>query len=157
MPKYDYLNSEYLDNLVQVHNLRTSVSDAVDILDTEDFDTFAFRGISGALITPTLALMMDKTLCAVRKPKTDENSHGFFNVEGNRAAQRFIIVDDFISSGATVYAILKEMATFAPSAVCIGFYSVRDKRFATLSQWLDEEAIFSMVMTSADVKYHNYL
>jgi adenine/guanine phosphoribosyltransferase-like PRPP-binding protein len=157
MPKHTYRNSDYLDGLVRVHSLRASISDALDILDTANFDTFAFRGISGALITPTLALLMDKELCAVRKPKTDENSHGFFNVEGNRGAQRFVIVDDFISTGATVLAILKEMAEFAPSAVCVGFYSVRDQKFATLSEWLAEKSTFYLFMPDSKVKYTNYL
>lgn len=75
-----YNHSEYLEPLVRTENLRKSVNDALDILDAEDFDSIAFRGISGALIAPTLALLMDKTLCAVRKPQ-QEISHACNNVE----------------------------------------------------------------------------
>jgi adenine/guanine phosphoribosyltransferase-like PRPP-binding protein len=132
-----YNHSEYLEQLVQTDKLLKSVNDALDILDAEDFDSIAFRGISGALIAPILALLMGKTLCAVRKPQQQELSHGC-KVEGDANTKRFIIVDDFIASGSTVYEILKEIALFAPKAVCVGFYSVRDKRFARLSQLRDE-------------------
>lgn len=143
-----YQHSEYLEELVQTHLLRKSISDAIDHLQFLDFDAIAFRGLSGALISPTLALMLEKTLCAVRKPSTQEVSHGFYQVEGDQGARRYIIVDDFISSGTTVCDILKEMAAYAPAAVCVGFYSVRDKRFAPLSIWRAEKLGFDILFNN---------
>lgn len=81
-----------------------------------EFTSFAFRGLSGALIAPLLAAEMDKTLLAVRKVKSD---HGGIPVEGDYNAGNYIIVDDFISSGKTCRAIMEEVDKNLPHAKCI--------------------------------------
>ncbi len=69
------------------------------------FDAIAFRGLSGAVVAPLVALKLRKTLIAVRKTK----SHGLGPVAGDLAARSYIIVDDLISSGTTVRKIVKAL------------------------------------------------
>lgn len=67
-----------------------------------DFDTFVFCGLSGALLAPILAYEMSKHLLMVRKCGGNDGSHSSAWVEGNISAQRIIVVDDIICSGATM-------------------------------------------------------
>jgi adenine/guanine phosphoribosyltransferase-like PRPP-binding protein len=63
------------------------------------FDTFIGRGLSGALMAPVLGRMFDKHFAVVRKPK--DGSHSGSVLEGY-LGQRWVFVDDFISTGATI-------------------------------------------------------
>lgn len=72
-----------------------------------EFTTIAFRGLSGALIAPMIAMEMDKSLLAVRKVK--RTGHGSNPVEGDYNAGKYIIVDDFISTGETCREIMQEI------------------------------------------------
>lgn len=45
------------------------ISDAVVLLKDVEFDTFAFRGMSGAVFGPLLAHLMNKEMIMVRKNK----------------------------------------------------------------------------------------
>jgi hypothetical protein len=83
------------------------IPNIVRVLSYFDFDSIAFRGLSGALVAPIVAMQMNKTLIAVRKPH--EDAHTIHRVEGDMGARRFIILDDFVCSGDTVRAILKDI------------------------------------------------
>jgi hypothetical protein len=72
-----------------------------------EFTTIAFRGLSGALIAPMIAMKMDKSLLAVRKVK--RTGHGSNAVEGDYNAGNYIIVDDFIATGETCREIMQEI------------------------------------------------
>lgn len=96
---------------------RLTIENLLRILKHFDFDAIAFRGLSGALIVPTIAMMMDKTLLVVRK---GELSHSSRMVEGDYNARRYVIVDDLVASGQTVKTILQEIHNVIPDAHCIG-------------------------------------
>lgn len=89
-----------------------------------EFTTIAFRGLSGALIAPMIAMEMDKSLLAVRKVK--RTGHGSNPVEGDYNAGKYIIVDDFISTGETCREIMQEieecysMKSLNGGALCVG-------------------------------------
>ena len=68
------------------------------------FDSIAFRGLSGALIAPSVADILKKNLIAVRKEKT---CHSCYRVEGT--AGRYIIIDDQVASGETVRQIKEKI------------------------------------------------
>ena len=125
-PEYDH--ALYLKYLLPTENLRSSVRRARMILKELDFDAIAFRGMSGALIAPSLALSLNKSLLMVRKENDDTHSKNEHNglVEGDRAARSYIIVDDMISSGETVRAIRTEIAKFAPHIACLGTLEIND-------------------------------
>lgn len=82
------------------------LADAIDALrgdDVPDFDGFVVRGVSGVVFGAMLALVFDRPLVVVRK-EDDHTTHSSKKVEGQALGGRYIFVDDFISSGATVRA-----------------------------------------------------
>ncbi len=90
------------------------------------FDTVVFRGMSGALMAPGVARKMGKELVMVRK---DDGNHSGMRVEGFKSPKRYIIVDDFVCTGATVkaiYAALKDsVMTEQRAAKCVGVVCYR--------------------------------
>lgn len=88
------------------------------------FEAIAFRGMSGALLAPSVALATKKTLIMVRKTKENtHSSHGL--VEGDCAAKHYVIVDDCVDSGATAREIQQRIKAWS-GAECIGVLEVHD-------------------------------
>lgn len=94
-----------------------TLANILRVLRHHDFDAIAFQGLSGALFAPMVAFALDKTLLAVRK---GEDCHSCRQVEGDYAAKRYVILDDFVSCGSTVQRILTEIGDAVPMAHCIG-------------------------------------
>lgn len=88
-----------------------------------DFDTIAFRGVSGTILAAPLALAMNKEMVLVRKDEDD--SHSYYKVEGNQDVRRYIIVDDFVCSGETGRQIVSRIKAWAPEAECLGLIETR--------------------------------
>jgi len=86
------------------------------------FEAIAFTGVSGAALAFPLAAKLNVPLLCVRKPK--ESTHSFYPVEGYLAAERYIIVDDFIDYGDTINFIVRAISeqSTATFAKCIGIY-----------------------------------
>ena len=72
-------------------------------LEGMDYEFLAFRGMSGAVITPLLAIIVGKPFVVVRKP--GEAHHSGTKVEGYKGRGEYIIVDDFVCTGSTVRAM----------------------------------------------------
>ncbi len=68
------------------------------------FDAIVFRGNSGAAIAFPVSVATGIPVVLVRK----EGSHGS-KIEGSCNVSKYIILDDFISSGDTMRKILNEM------------------------------------------------
>jgi orotate phosphoribosyltransferase-like protein len=86
------------------------------------YDTIAFSGVSGAAMAFILSHWLSVPLLCVRR--AGDNSH-YFNgrhshCEGNFDAKRYMIVDDFISSGSTVNYIIDTIYKEVPAAKCVG-------------------------------------
>jgi hypothetical protein len=115
--------SGYLGCALETHRMKETVRLATPVLAPllDQFQAFAFRGLSGALIAPLLAVHFNKTLIAVRKL---EPTHGFSIVLGDHAATTYLIVDDQISSGTTVRWIHKYIEDWAPGMKCCGFLGI---------------------------------
>lgn len=110
--------SEYLDDYLCSKNLNKIIKKVKKSINSKlVFDSIAFRGMSGALLAPTLAIRLNKQLIMVRK-KTE--THSGLIVEGNLKSKKYIIVDDFIDSGLTVANILMEIKRVFPRASCQG-------------------------------------
>lgn len=88
-----------------------------------EFDAIACRGLSSLLIAPIVAMRLNKTLLCIRKE--GENSHSNNVVEGDHAARRYLIIDDFIDSGATIKTITATLHGFNPSMRCAGFIAYK--------------------------------
>lgn len=86
----------YLDKAID--NVDEVIATAQVELEGVDFDTIVGTGFSGALIVPMLAAAMGKHFVLVRKPK--DGSHHSGPMIGN-LGERWIFVDDFVSSGET--------------------------------------------------------
>lgn len=102
-----------------------------------NFDAIAITGSSGAALAFYASIHLDVPVIYVRKAR--ENSHGQqieSNVHG--AVKRYIIVDDFIDSGATVNRIIshidkqcKKRLEAEPECVGIFLYAESDCTFST--------------------------
>ena len=94
---------DYSEDFLTPAKLRKAVQKCVRVIRKRKlkFDAIAFRGLSGAVVAPMVALALKKTLIAVRK----SNSHGI-KVCGDLGAQSYLIIDDFISSGVTIRKIV---------------------------------------------------
>lgn len=99
--------------------LRRAREDLKDV----DFDTIVGRGLSGALIIPTLARYLGKHWAIVRKK--GDGSHDGRAVVG-RLGKRWLFVDDFIDSGETQeacqHAITKLAKDWRSRVIYVGSY-----------------------------------
>lgn len=100
---------------------RTIVSEMLELMDDNKFPVIVYRGMSGIAAATAMSIMIppnkqgDFGMIYVRKK--GEKAHGgkmeYTNL--NRAGYRpmvFIIVDDFIQSGATVLEICKAVTSY---------------------------------------------
>lgn len=133
-------NTYYLDVLDPFYADRYA-RDAIAALKALDFEAIAFSGMSGALIAPSVAIALNKPLLLVRKPTDDSHAsgdakHGCFKankfgfVEGATDASKYIIIDDFMSSGNTLIRIKSaidecSVVSRRPVPACIGVYLYR--------------------------------
>lgn len=123
------IKSAYLSSVLTGDQIR----DVVDYLQETlvekriKFDAIAFRGVSGALVAPALAVAMSKNLFVVRKHKV-ESAHTEGFIEGDDRAQRYLIVDDVIESGRTIFEIRDAVEKFNPKNKLAGvlFYGDYD-------------------------------
>jgi adenine/guanine phosphoribosyltransferase-like PRPP-binding protein len=120
----DLLCSQHMRKFLDMSELPTYVDYAIQALKNRRFDSLAFRGMSGAVIAPPVALALHKNLIMVRKSILD--THSDFLVEGNIASKKYIIIDDFVSSGKTFKAIMKAIDDWAPKAKCLGILGVQN-------------------------------
>lgn len=84
----------------------------------DSFDTIACCGVSGLMVVPQIAEILDKHILLVRK---DERCYSDFKLEGV-APYRYIIIDDLICSGNTVRHIKSSIKEEHPIAKCMGVY-----------------------------------
>ncbi len=113
------MHSGYLSNVIRPSRRRGVVASSLDILRKHEFDTIAVRGISGISVGSILAHALDKSIAIVRKEGT-ENTHSENQMESSFEVEKYVIVDDFVSSGETLYHIERRMKQAHPNALCIG-------------------------------------
>lgn len=99
---------------------RRAIAQAVKRLDKIHFDAIAFTGHSGSLIAPAVAYEMGKGLIVVKK----NLGHSSYRVEGAVFAAKYVILDDFISSGDTIRRIARTLRKndYAKYAELVGIY-----------------------------------
>lgn len=113
------LRTSHFRSLLRGSDLSRKIKLASAFLSDLDFDSIAFRGMSGALIAPAVAANLNKNIILVRK---NETRYSTLEVEGPIGPQKYIIIDDFVHTGATVKAILEAIKKFEPLAKCQGLY-----------------------------------
>lgn len=73
----------------------------------DDFDTIAFSGNSGSLMSFPLAHRLNKEIIIIRKPRETESAHSCLMIEGVVPCNRtIVIIDDFVSTGKTIRYIV---------------------------------------------------
>lgn len=120
-----YLRSVYEDGLFK-RTVDKAIEEAKVLFDKHQFDTIAFSGMSGAAMAYVLAYQMNLQLICVRKGTDGSHFHRAwpFNqnghvCEGNLDTKRYLIVDDFITSGNTLSYIVGSLLKEAPGAKCV--------------------------------------
>jgi orotate phosphoribosyltransferase-like protein len=98
--------SGHFVNILPRKRADLTIRESVALCSKLEFDTFAFSGLSGACLAPILAHLMHKELLMVRKNGGKDGSTSGMWREGYLASDRLIIVDDLISSGATMANML---------------------------------------------------
>ncbi len=100
--------SKHADYLQAAFDQDTLIEHALDELEGHEFDAIIGIGMSGALAVPLLAHALGKRFGLVRKKKAP--THSSYDVESNlHPCDKWIFVDDFVSSGFTRRAVLDAM------------------------------------------------
>jgi adenine/guanine phosphoribosyltransferase-like PRPP-binding protein len=84
----------------------------------KDFDSIACCGVSGLMVVPQIAELLNKNIIVVRK---GERCYSEFRTEGVAPFQ-YIILDDLICSGSTVKHIKKVISDEYSRSYCAGVY-----------------------------------
>ena len=84
-----------------------------------EFDSIICCGISGLMVVPQIAELLDKHIVIVRKQ--GDRCYSDFPMEGVTPF-RYIIVDDLICSGSTIKHIKNTIYEDCPKATCVGVY-----------------------------------
>ena len=85
---------------------------------SDSFDSIACCGVSGLMVVPQIAELLNKNIVVVRK---GEKCYSEFRTEGV-APFRYIILDDLICSGSTVKHIKRVLKDEYSRSNCVGVY-----------------------------------
>lgn len=102
-------------------------------LDGVDFDSFVVMGTSGMIIVDRISRAMGKPFAVVRKE--GDGSHSYTPIEGT-VGQKWVFLDDFVSSGETFMRVCKQIAKFVKGTECVGIaeHSVSGRRARWVSR-----------------------
>ena len=100
------------------------------------FDAIVCTGVSGMLLAPTLAWVLDKRLAVIRKGD-DKQNHATTEVESSLDYNdRWIFVDDMIASGATIQRVERRMLRLEGfEGEMVGYYMYNGGEF-TKGGWI---------------------
>lgn len=117
------IKSEYLGRVYGKQFLKLvplAIKELRAIKKIHPFDAIAFTGSSGAALAYPLSYLMKMPLIHVRKGSS-HYSRG--KIEGTVSSKRYIIIDDFIETGASIKRIIKainyELDRAIPVAICL--------------------------------------
>ena len=99
-------NTYYMDEAV--FNLAKIIERGKKDLANVDFDTLVGTGFSGGIVIPSLALALGKKFVLIRK-ETDDSHHGKGRLLGE-LGEKWVFVDDFVSSGKTRRRVIEKIA-----------------------------------------------
>lgn len=118
------IESQYLHSIYQNVDYTKLVNAAIrrtkEIAVKVKFDAIAFTGTSGAAMAYPLSYKLKIPLICVRKDKSNYQNYSDYDIEGIINAKKYLIVDDFMSSGDTVRRIISKIKERMPIAKPIG-------------------------------------
>jgi len=85
----------------------------------DEFDSIACCGSSGLMVVPQIAELLNKNIILIRKK--NEKRYSNFAIEGAKPF-RYIILDDLICSGNTVWYIQRTISNEYRKTICVGLY-----------------------------------
>lgn len=105
------------------------------------FQAIAVRGFSSSFVSAPIATTLKKNLIIVRK--SAEGHHSHMQVEGYHSPKskrlKYIIVDDFISTGKTIATIVKDVHDiWDQKSICTGVFLYRECESYCRKDWVDE-------------------
>lgn len=112
------LRTWYMDNAL--FGLPEVIETAKERLANVDFDTLVGTGFSGGVVIPALALAMGKKFVLIRK-ETDDSHHGGGRLLGE-LGNKWIFVDDFVSSGHTRQRVIGKVEEVDSDTEYVGQY-----------------------------------
>jgi orotate phosphoribosyltransferase len=86
---------------------------------SDQFDSIACCGVSGLMVVPQIAELLNKNILLIRKK--NEKCYSDFAIEGIKPF-RYIIIDDLICSGNTVRHIQRSIRNEYEKTICVGLY-----------------------------------
>lgn len=101
------------------------------------FDAIAFTGHSGTIVAPLVAVRLHKPMVLVRKPGSEGHMMAYESRVQGASAQglRYLILDDVVSTGATVRRVIQELSENRAASEFAGLYVYEDS-FYRLSSLL---------------------
>lgn len=119
------MHASYLGKAFSRKELTAVIKRGKDFLknieaDETTVDCIAVRGVSGVAVGPILAYLCKKGIAIIRKNRQDNHSGNY--LESPFRVKNYIIVDDFVSSGETIYAITEIMKKKHPYSKCVGIF-----------------------------------
>ncbi len=119
----DYLGDVFHRDLFQCM-VKRAIDKATQIMMDHPFEAIAFTGTSGSAIAYILGYTLDVPLICIRKDTEKAHykswdSDYMRRFEGYAAARTYLIVDDFISSGATVERVMKAIDDRCHECRCV--------------------------------------
>lgn len=112
----------YMDTAL--FNLQEVIDTAKERLADVEFDTLVGTGFSGSVVIPALALALGKKFVLIRK-ETDDSHHGKGRLLGE-IGEKWVFVDDFVSSGKTRRRVIDKLEDAAvdtdTDTECVGQY-----------------------------------
>jgi adenine/guanine phosphoribosyltransferase-like PRPP-binding protein len=140
-----YVHTDYLQRVYNKKLFAKTVKKTITLVKQlqkqHKFTAIAFSGSSGAALAFPVAYATGLSLIHARKRDNshwvqDNPRHKGSHVEGSMGAKKYIIIDDFISSGTTVDRILRDVNAaykyrgfaYAPKCVAIVVYSTGNGR-----------------------------
>jgi adenine/guanine phosphoribosyltransferase-like PRPP-binding protein len=113
--KYNF-TTRYLDKIYSTEEFSKLIDKLAKRLNTfykkHSFDAIAFTGSSGAAVAYPLSYKCNIPLICIRKG----HSHFGCTYEGRTDIKNYIIIDDFIETGATIKRIKKEVKKVSKNA-----------------------------------------
>lgn len=144
----------YLRPFLDGKKLDSLVTKSETILKKVDFNTIAVRGNSGMLLGIPLAIKMKKKLIIIRKSVKDSHSDDL--VEGWGSKQKILLVDDFIQTGATIKAMIRNIEAHCdcPDIKGIYYYAISSEfsRKRAIARDTYKNVIYSVYTNKDKVK-----
>lgn len=133
-------HASHLNHSSTVDCQKILVNDICDLLEPIEytFDYIVVSGVSGLLVGPVIAYLLDKQIVVVRKTKGDHSTHTveFLPEETDFS---YLILDDLVCSGDTLKRMVRQMPADSTCVSVLTYYY--GLKLSNLDRWFDPEDV----------------